>query len=329
MADFLIRPYKKGDEININKSFNEVFGLNRTIEEWHWKFKPDIEDSRIMVAVDDQNEVLAHYAFTIVPMWIDGRVVLCGQTLDSFSIKRRDVLKNRVFLKLYEEFRDRYAVIGEFPFFYGCIGGRHLKLGAIALEYTEPVAIRYLYKESLLLLRPLGRVLGDKTWNWYLSRSQGIDLNAVDQLWESSRHRYKVSVVRDGEYINRRYLSHPVNQYMYLEIREDNQLSALAVLIYGDRLLKWVDLIWDGKNSGALRELESRIWTICQKIAAIKVELWLNNDEQVRDILMTCGMKTAPNPYDLYISSRSFDENLDGEEITRKFYFTMGDSDIV
>jgi len=330
MPDYTIRPYKKGDEASINDSFNEVFGTNRSIEEWFWKFRPDQNISRIMIAVDENNTVLAHYASTESLMWIDGKVVSCAQNLDSFSLNRKDLLKQRVFLKTAYEFIDKNCYgPAKIPFYYGCIGGRHLKLGKITFKYTEPVPIKYYYKETLKFLRPLGILMGKYMWKGILSRYDSIDLSAVDNLWERSKHRYGVSIVRDGKYIYDRYLSHPIKNYMYLPIKHDGQLSALAVLIYEDRLMKWVDLIWDGENSNTIKELESEIWNICKKVGAIKVELWLNNDKEVEKLLLQAGMKIGPNPYDLYVSSRSFDENLDGDDVTKRFYFTMGNADIV
>ncbi|MCH7519247.1 MAG: hypothetical protein IH964_09490, partial [Candidatus Dadabacteria bacterium] len=52
---YIIRPYKKGDESSVNKGFNEVFQLKRSIEEWHWKYNPEHNGSSIMVAVDEKN----------------------------------------------------------------------------------------------------------------------------------------------------------------------------------------------------------------------------------------------------------------------------------
>lgn len=329
MPDYTIRPYKEGDEYYINESFNEVFGTNRSIEEWRWKFKPDENQCRILVVMDNTNRVLAHYAVTVVPWYVDGKNIFCGHTLDSFSIKRKDVLKNRLFLKLYDKFRDTYAITREFPFFYGCIGGRHKKLGTAVLKYTEPVPIEYFYKELPIAFRFHGRLIGDKIWSQYILRNTIPKISDVSELWENSKKRYTVSIFKDGNYIRDRYITHPVKNYYYIQIREKNKLSALAVLAYEDRLLKWVDLIWDGIDPDTITKLYSQIWSIAKTIGAIKVELWLNNDNEVRDILLQSGMNRDSNPYDLFVSSRSFDENLDGHDITKRLYFTMGNSDIV
>jgi hypothetical protein len=330
MPDYTIRPYQKGDETSINKSFNEVFGTARSIDEWFWKFRPDLGISRIMIAVDEDNTVLAHYASTESLMWIDGRVIACAQNLDSFSLNRTDLLKRRVFLKTAYEFIDKNCYgPDKIPFYYGCIGGRHLKLGKITFKYTEPVPIKYYYKETMKFLRPLGILIGKYLWKAILSRYNSIELTEVDDLWERSKNRYGVSIVRNSKYIDERYLSHPIKKYMFLTVKNNSQLSALAVLIYEDRLLKWVDLIWDGDNDDAIKELESEIWSICKKVGAIKVEIWLNNDKEVEELLLQAGMKTCPNPYDLYLSSRSFDEDLDGDDVIRRFYFTMGNTDMV
>ena len=50
---YLIRSYEKGDEVSINKGFNEVFHLKRPIAEWKWKFDPEGNNSSIIVAVNE------------------------------------------------------------------------------------------------------------------------------------------------------------------------------------------------------------------------------------------------------------------------------------
>lgn len=326
---YRIRPYEPGDEVSINKGFNQVFGLNRTIEEWRWKFRPDENGSRIMVAVDENNEVLVHYGSIMLPMWIDGKVILGAQNLDTYALNTPEVLKKRLFLKTAFKYIEVHCHgANKIPFFYGCIGGRIMKLGRLAFKYSEPIEIKYLYKQNSILLRSYGRFFGDQVWDKYVSLDSEVRLNEISDLWERSKIRYNACVVRDGEYVQRRYLSHPINKYMYLEIRKGAELSVFAVLIYQDRLLKLVDILWDGLDPEAIISLESEIWKICQKIGAIKVELWINNDDNLSEILIQSGMKISSNPYDLYLTTRSFVEELDEDDLKERFYFTMGSSDI-
>ena len=329
MEGFSIRPYQKGDEIVINNCFNDIFGTNRTLHEWKWKYEPVDKASRILIALGDENEILAHYACVYLKIQIDGKIYTSSQALDSYSIRRKDVLKNRVFMKLYDEFGKRYAGKHDINCFYGCIGGRHKKLGTLAMNYSEPVLIPYFYKETSYFLRPLGYALGTKIWKYYLSRNILPKHTEIDDLWNRSKFRYPVSIIKDGTYFESRYFSHPVKKFMYLQVWERDQLKALAVILLENRLLKWVDLVWDGSNSETIAYLESKIWSVACKTGAIKVEFWLNNDDDLKEILINCGMKTCTNPYDLYLTTRSFSEEIDEDDFRTRFYLTMGNTDII
>lgn len=121
---------------------------------------------------------------------------------------------------------------------------------------------------------------------------------------------------------------HPTRKYIYIAIKQKGVLEALAILKYEVGNIHWVDLVWDGRNRDILKSLERKVWILALLLGAGIVEMWLNNDDEARDILLSAAMKTKENPYDLFFSSRSFDPDLDGEDTTRRLYFTMCDSDI-
>ena len=61
MAEVGYRPYRDGAEAAINQGFNDFFGLQRPLAEWHWKFAAEPEGRHIMVAVDPVGRVQGHY----------------------------------------------------------------------------------------------------------------------------------------------------------------------------------------------------------------------------------------------------------------------------
>jgi len=326
MSNYTIREYQKGDEVKINLAFNQIFKQNRSVEEWFWKFEPDKGKSRILLALDEKGEILAHYAGFLVSMNINGRRFTCAQSLDSFSLNRKDVLKNRVFIKIYEEYCRLYGGEHDVPYFYGCNGGR-IMLGALKLNYTTPQPVTYLNKETKRYQRALGKFIRNRVWQWF-ARQRPFEISELNSLWENSSERYDISIVKNGNYIQHRYIKHPNRKYIYITSRKNKKIDALAILKYDVGKLHWVDLVWDGVNSKSLASLEKNIWHLALLLGAVEVEMWLNNDTQAQEILMACGMNVKDNPYDLFVSSRSFTEDIDGEDVTSRLYFTMGDTDM-
>ncbi|MGB3365539.1 MAG: hypothetical protein WBB48_12265 [Thermodesulfobacteriota bacterium] len=328
--NYTIRPYKPGDEIYINESFNEVFGTKRSIEEWYWKFQIDQNGSIIMLALNEEGKVLAQYAGIKVLLQIDDKIDIYILVVDSYALKTREVLRNRIFLKTYEKYWDNFAglELDKFPWHYGSNAGRIQKLARLKMNATEPVPTSYLFQETNILIRPFGMIFGHIIWNWHLRCSKNINLDDVDDLWRRSSERYPVAVLRDSNYIRRRYLSHPTNKYMLIPVYEEGIMRGLGILILKNRLMKWVDLIWDGKDSKTIRKLKKLAWNFSLSSAAIKLEMWLSNDDIAKGILIEEGLMIGQDPYDLYLTSRSFSPQLDGHELTRRLYFTMGDSDM-
>lgn len=327
MSEVTIRTYKKGDEIKINDAFNKIFNQNRSLEEWKWKFKPNTNNSLIVVAVDDEGEILSHYAATLVLMNMYGKVKLCGQNLDSFSLDRPDVLKRRLFMKTAFKFINDYGKSGMVPYFYGSNSGKILELGKLLFKYTEGVPITYIYKSTKRYQRAVGKFIGDFVWRWFI-KQRPFKLAQIDSLWERASERYEVSVVKDAKYIQNRYLNHPSRQYIYITSKRKGEIEALAVLKYDVNKLHWVDLIWDGQNTNTLKSLEKQVWNLALLLGVTMVEMWLNNDDRAKEILISNNYQEIENPYGFFITSRSFDPEMDGELTTKSLYFTMGDTDM-
>lgn len=325
---YTIRPYKYGDEHSINRGFNEVFGKNRSMDEWYWKFGRDNDaTSRIMLTVDENDEVLVNFSTLLSPIQMNGKILNCAQAVDCYSLQRENVIRKKLYIKTYEAYCVQIGAKEGIALLYGCLGGRHLKLGRLMMNYTEPMPITYLSKRVNLFHRARGLLMSRVLWSLFTSRNF-VNLNKVNDLWTRSSGRYPVSIVRNEEYIRRRYYHHPVKKYYYMTFESGGVPGGFAVLSLDNRILKWVDLIWDGKDSSAITELERRVWNLAVILGVRKVEMWLRNDEVVKEILKSSGMNEGRNPYELFLTTRPLDSGADSDELSRKLYFTMGDIDM-
>ena len=56
--EVVYRPFRVGDEEAVNRGFNEVFRLERSMDEWSWKF-PAEPDGRLIMLAERDGELLA------------------------------------------------------------------------------------------------------------------------------------------------------------------------------------------------------------------------------------------------------------------------------
>ena len=312
------RPYRAGDEEAINRAFNQVFGQQRTVAEWRWKFRPESHGSQIMLAVEaGTGEVLAQFAVQCVPLRIDGKLRRAGHSVDDFCRRRSDLAFNKTYMRLSESFHRAYGHPGPFDFLYGFPGIRHLTLLRHHPNYEQPAAVPYFHKR-------LGRA-GFSFSRWRVGPMESeAELTALETRCAG---RYPCAIVRDGNWLRDRYLSHPDRPYRSVAVRRGNELSAWAVFrLRGDQLVLG-DLLWDGNNPEALHALDR--WAVRQARAwgATSMMTWLHGDRAAADQLLCLGWQSKPNPLALGATVFPYNRELP-ERILPHLYFTMGDSDL-
>jgi len=106
-AELVIRPFQSGDEHVVNNGFNDAFRLDRSLDEWAWKFPPESEGRLIMLAEIEQ-DLVAHYAGMPLRFTIDGRDWNAAQIVDVYSTRgaRRGFTRERVWVRALEEVFD-------------------------------------------------------------------------------------------------------------------------------------------------------------------------------------------------------------------------------
>lgn len=323
MNVFQLRPYQKGDEVYINQGFNQAFGLNRPLEEWHWKFAAASGDYWIIVAVDQNNEIVAQYAALEATLQVNGQILRAGQPVDVFCLRRPGTLEHEVHLKTVRTFFRTYGHVDRLGLLYGFPGKRALRLGQLELGYGEAIPVpvwRY----------PLPRF----SWPFKPGRSR-YDIRyqcqpqELDTLWQRSTQRYPVAVVRTGHWLTHRYLSRPNQAYQYITVWQADRIVAWAALHIAGNILQWIDLLWDGEDVRVLAAIQKQLVYLGRRANAQQLEMWVSGDAMVTEFLRTNGWALGEHPHGLYAVARSFHPNVDGSEIIRRLYFTMGDMDLV
>jgi hypothetical protein len=314
----VIRPFRDGDEVAVNEGFNRVFGLDRSLSEWRWKFPAVPEGRWIMLAEDTDGRLLAHYGAAPMRLQVGGLVVRAGQPVDVYSTP--EARRTKVFTHCYRAFIEAFGNQNDLPLMYGFPGGVHYEMGLTQLAYEALGPVGYWH-------RAVGR--SGRVWLPRYRVVRGFDPDAADQLWARARVRYPVAGIRDASWLSRRFTGRPGVEYVFLTAKRRTRVVALAVVrILRERLL-WADLIWDGQDPRALVELDHAADAVGRRSGCTKAELWLRGDDDAAARLTRLGWSAGTHPEDLRMVARAFHPDLDPRDVARRVYVTMGDSDLV
>ena len=316
---FRMRVYASGDEVVINQHFNSVFDQQRPLTDWHHKFQPEKDGCSILVAVNTQDEIIAQYAVVHSTMQMDGNVFRAGQPVDVFCLRQDGATQRRVYSKLVLQFFDTFGKPDDLPLLYGFPGYRHIRLGQLKLGYGESVPVGFWQKNvdrRRLVMRQRPPI-------------DAPDPDAIDRLWDRASKRYPVSIVRDADWLDRRYRKPTTTPYIHLWINEGERLSSWAVLRIENNVAHWVDLVWDGQDSGALKELERQCLETARLTGVRRMEMWLSGDEEAESIFSSVGWHRQEHPLNLQLVARSFDPRIDAPNLIERLYLTMGNSDLI
>ena len=319
---YTLRASVPGDEAANQSAFTEVFGVQRTLAEWRWKFVDPPRGSRIVLAFDAAGELICQYAAITIDVAWAGETMQAAQIVDVFSRRRRGLgPRGGAFQRTMEKFLVECAGVGGVGFVYGFPGERHQRAGAITGRYFEPAPLERLQR-AIATSQPWSPA---RTWI-----SEGFDSHATDRLWARSRRRYPCATVRDAAWFHWRYVRRPDYLYVQLGVRRAGEARAWGVLALpaadGGENAFWVDLVWDGERAADLADLAAAVEERAGAHGASRVELWLRGDREARAALLAHGFTSSPEPL-LRLSAITFDPRVSVPQVLDRFYLTMGDSD--
>ena len=326
-AELVIRPFEPGDETEVNRGFNETFHLDRSLDEWAWKFPPQ-ESGRLIMLAEIDDALVAHYAGMPLRFTIDGREWSAAQIVDVFSTRaaRRGFTRKGVWVRTVEEFFSVFGESGRATLLYGFPSPRPLRLGVLQLGYdaVEPQPICYLSR------RPGPSSSG---WRRRLYRAElAADWEPrLDRLWMKVRGDYPVAAIRDADRALHRFAGHPtIHYHRFLVLpRFSREPVAFVVFRSDEGRCRWVDLLWDHRHPGALDLIDHLSSGLARQTGAEIEELWLNGDPKGRDRLTAGGFEMSEVPGKLVMVARAFDEELDIGALDGRVYLTMADADLV
>ncbi len=325
MTRVTIRPCVSGDGVAINRVFNRVFGVQRPLVEWEWKYREEPEGRWVMIALDQAEKVIAHCGAVPVRMQVGELRVRAGQLVDNYSLPEarygHGLGAARLYVRTVESFFASFGGVDGLALLFGFSGERCARLGMVRLGCglmpPQPIAywVRSAHRRKEL---QTGHEI-----------RQGFDPDAIDELWRRSAPRYETATVRDAARLHRRFTGRPGVEYVHLSAWRHGQVHAWAVVRVQPPVTRWADLVWDGEDPGALAALDRAITSGSLAVKLERVDMWLMGDQVAAEALRRLGWEQRRHPDKLSLVVRSFHPDINVTTLPARFYVTMGDSDLV
>lgn len=322
-----VRLYRSGDEIAINDAFNRVFGKQRSVEEWAWKYRAG-EPPCPIVAAWDGDRLAAHNGGIAAKYQVDGRRILALQGADTFSLAVAE--RQPEWRGSWQQVMDRFGKIAADQFgvslLYGFTGGKAIS-HMVARAHWDSVSPRRI---PLLVRRrrPPTRSMASR---FFKARLVDGPVSALDRLWERAQERYPVSVIRDANHVRRRLSGHPAVRYhrWLITPRWSSTPAAFVAFRTDGGVCRWVELVWDGRP-GALELVDHLSRRLTEQTGADREELWLDGDPDAAQWLELFGFEGGPDPSGVVRVVRFIDPELNVDAFAPgRVYTTMADADLV
>jgi len=267
MENYIIRKFESGDEKQIIRLFEEVYGKHmgktESIKHWNWEYKLN-PNKRIEIFLAFHNDkIIGQYAVIPVKMKIGNKDYITSLSLDTMTHK--DYIGKSIFPTLAKKL---YIDIGKngIPITYGFPNTLSYHTFMNKLDWFEisdvPIYIRPLNFASLvdhyLKIKFLSKILGifiDFFFNFTLKKKK-IEKNLkikkinefgkeFDDLWKLTKKEMPICIVRDSKYLNWRYFEKPEEKYDVFAIRKDAKLKGYIILKIEERYDLKIGLILD------------------------------------------------------------------------------------
>ncbi|MBZ0168965.1 hypothetical protein MELA_02087 [Candidatus Methylomirabilis lanthanidiphila] len=328
-----IRLYQPGDEVQIVGLFQRVFGKERSLAHWRWKFMDNPEGAQICLAVTDTGEVIGQYAGIPVRVMVDGQILTFSQSIDSMvdAGYRRGLKKPGVFASLFERFADTYGGRDGVTILWGYTTPEALRIGRRLLGYLALHRVVKLVRsvDSPARLSPWQQM--SEAWRRIqcpIHPVRRFDAG-IDRLWEQCRPELRVATIRDARYLNWRYADCPDVQYRLLMAGGTMGTPPLGMAVLrlgweGQPVACLVDWLVPWKNMAAAERLLQRSFEEAGLAGMKELHAWFPPSSPWCRYLRDKGFQSIETAC---MTVRQFTPTISLELLNAHWYYTMGDSD--
>lgn len=322
-----IRSYQPGDETEIQRLFGPCFHVERSHEQWRWKYLENPwGQTMVSLAFAPEGELATQYAGYPTPFWIgDHRQhrtflgIQLGDTMTNPAFRgvgrRRSGLLGRTVRHYFAARRD-----GTYGYYYGFPTRQHQHFCEwfIGARHLEPAPLWV--KE----LDGVGRRVDGMRVEHLASAPE-----ACNRLFRRVAPDYGFLMHRTREYLDWRYFRCPGVDFVMLGAYHWLRLVGWAVFRRDGERLLWGDALFEPRHAlGAARAILAEALRTPGLAGAQRIEAWFSDRPAWwHALLPQLGFEPREEPNQL-----AFIYFPDGEpdcpETLQRLYYTLGDIDL-
>lgn len=245
------REYRTGDEAAILKLYKLVFGIEMSLEQWHWKYTKNPAGKPFITVAENNRELVG--CFALLPRWMKiGKERHLG-ALSVDTMVHPEYRGQGLHVSMGRHTCDLAAKAG-IQVAYGFANDKSHRSATTKIGFAStykdgiPLWAKPLNFESILKKRFSGNLLlsklGDngtaliwkmlfnvkRTRRTYLVKEAFSFDTRFDAIWEAFSQSREVMVIRDRSFLNWRYLDKPGDKYSILVAEKDAKLHGFAIL---------------------------------------------------------------------------------------------------
>lgn len=355
MEKFIVRKYKEGDEAEINRLFNNIFGEKRSLDEWSWKFRKNPLGNILLIGLaESEGHIVGQYANLPTLFKYKNKHVQVGLPVDNFVHPDfRGGMKG--IQKTMFEFQNVLAEEGDICFGLGFPNREAYIVGKRILKYKDVGQIPVLFKRLNFRLAVKNKLPYLPSFFLKIAQSAGgvahkiflrkrallkaITVTEIssfdsrfDSFWEKVKDQHEIISIRDQKYLNWRFKK-PGNDYRIFTAESSGDiLGYIVIKIKKDNDSStgyFVDLL-SIKSSGADSALIQRALL---EFVSEKVDFalcWMLKNNEIYNTLKSYGFTEresfSPVNFVYFIFQHEKVDELFLKEINN-WYITMSESD--
>lgn len=327
--DFSLRALQPGEESAILELFTPSFHVQRSIDHWRWKYENDPWGCRnVTIARGPEGELAAHYAGYPLPL---AHVSPGGRRRDLLAMQIGDTMTDPRFRQvgrgptslLGRCIRHYYTAFCEdrVAFNFGFNTGNIQKFSMLfaGAHRIEPVGY---------WLRPAAPPPAAAGYRTTRVTSPGP---AFERFFDRVAEHYGLLVRRDPAYLRWRYLDCPDQPpFVLLAAWRFFRLVGYAVFRRRGDQLAWADALFDPRHLASAGDLLRHALALPEHQGVSSIEAWFPpRPGWFWPRLSGLGFSARPEPHDLSLMLVPHLERDAATLLRERFYYTLGDGDLV
>ena len=358
MAKYTIREAQQDDIQGIARLRHEIkefrpIETEEYISFWNTLIKSNpCLPPKVLVAVNEQKEIVAHYAMIPFKFLKDGELLLGGFLCQLMVHEdyRRELIFPRMELMLLKEYKGigidfayslgnrAHVVKAHLSFGFSKIGdlpvyAKPYKLGGLLRRRIKSNILNVAMMPGLIIAEKLLQLKGiSGKGDLEVTEVSEFD-SSIDQFLTEVQRYFSYYALRNSTILNWRFAGSPVVKYRILVTKEEGNIIGYAVLRRMEMnhfdVLAIVDILFPPDRIGAGKSLVNSVHKIAVQLKVEMSACLLNPHDPLCPVLKKCGYYKTPEKFSLFVHEPKGTSHPFREAFFNKWHLTWFDNDAV